>query len=185
MDRMREKLGKLKKEQWIVLLLAGILIMVISIPEKRQETEKTGGGYEQSSFGNVGELETRLSHILSCMEGAGEVEVMITQKSSAEKIVEKDPSVNERSTTDEGDGIGSGTSEMERTETTIYERKGNGYESPYVIQEMAPGIGGVLVLAEGGGDPVISGKITEAVMALFDLDAHKIRVMKKNERRRG
>ena len=39
-------------------------------------------------------------------------------------------------------------------------------------------IRGVLVVAQGGGDPVIVQNITEAVMALFGIEAHKIKVMK-------
>ena len=37
---------------------------------------------------------------------------------------------------------------------------------------------GVLISAEGGGDPVVVREIQEAVMALFQIDAHKIRIMK-------
>ena len=43
---------------------------------------------------------------------------------------------------------------------------------------------GVLVCAQGGGDPVVVQNIQEAVMALFQLDAHKIKVkkiIKKNQ----
>ena len=37
---------------------------------------------------------------------------------------------------------------------------------------------GVLISAEGGGDPVVVREIQEAVMALFQVDAHRIRIMK-------
>lgn len=37
---------------------------------------------------------------------------------------------------------------------------------------------GVLISAEGGGNPVVVKNIQEAVMSLFQLEAHKIRVMK-------
>ena len=37
---------------------------------------------------------------------------------------------------------------------------------------------GVLVCAQGGGDPVVVQNIQEAVMALFQVDAHKIKIMK-------
>lgn len=37
---------------------------------------------------------------------------------------------------------------------------------------------GVLVSAQGGGDPVVVKNIQEAVMSLFQLEAHKIKVMK-------
>lgn len=37
---------------------------------------------------------------------------------------------------------------------------------------------GVLIVAEGGDNSVTVQKIQEAVMALFQIDAHKIRIMK-------
>ena len=37
---------------------------------------------------------------------------------------------------------------------------------------------GVLISAEGGGNPVVVQNIQEAVMALFQVDAHRIRIMK-------
>lgn len=40
---------------------------------------------------------------------------------------------------------------------------------------------GVLISAEGGGNPVVVQNIQEAVMALFQVDAHRIRIMKMNE----
>ena len=37
---------------------------------------------------------------------------------------------------------------------------------------------GVLIAAEGASDPVIEQKIQQAVMALFQIEAHKIKIMK-------
>ena len=86
----------LKKDQLLILLLAGILLMVIAVP-----AGKTKEHASSASDGNTGKtvrgtsdgtdeeayttyLEDRLSRILSQIEGAGEVKVMITLKSSAE-----------------------------------------------------------------------------------------------------
>ena len=43
---------------------------------------------------------------------------------------------------------------------------------------MKPEIEGVLVIAQGAGDSAKAAEITEAVMALFGVEAHKIKVMK-------
>ncbi|OUP51205.1 hypothetical protein [Lachnoclostridium sp. An181] len=40
---------------------------------------------------------------------------------------------------------------------------------------------GVLIVCEHGDDPVVVERITEAVQALFDVDTHKIRIMKMNQ----
>lgn len=47
------------------------------------------------------------------------------------------------------------------------------FSSPDAIQ-----VTGVLISAEGGGDPVVVKNIQEAIMSLFQLEAHKIKIMK-------
>ena len=48
---------------------------------------------------------------------------------------------------------------------------------PYVVRNVKPQIKGVVVACEGGGDPEVALKISEAVQALFGLPAHKIVVL--------
>lgn len=57
------------------------------------------------------------------------------------------------------------------------ENEGGGSE-PYVTKEMEPEIEGILVIAQGGDKPSVAQNISEAVLALFPIDAHKIKVMK-------
>lgn len=49
---------------------------------------------------------------------------------------------------------------------------------PLVDENEAPDIRGILILAECGDNPVEILKIQEAVMTLFQIDAHRIKVMK-------
>jgi stage III sporulation protein AG len=117
------------------------------------------------------EMEQRLCDALSQMDGVGAVHVVVTLESTGKKIVEKD--VPTRSTTEEnkkGEETGSVTSSSQ-DEATVYEKTQNGAETPYVVS-------GVLVIAEGGGNPVTIQEIQEAVMALFQVGANKIKVVK-------
>ena len=72
-----------KKNQWLILLLVGILLVVIAIPTK-SETEEKGIG--DSKKWSSTETEQRLENILSQMQGIGEVHVMITYRD--ENVVE-------------------------------------------------------------------------------------------------
>lgn len=191
-----EKLKGIRKDQWLVVFLAGILAAVIALPIKGDEksspdtiflensTEETCLRKEDSAQ-TIAELEARLEEILSQMDGAGRVRVMITGKDNGEKVVEKDMPSQNSSVQEEGEGEGSvrTSSDETREETTVYMRDGNGLETPYVRQELSPNITGVLVLAEGGDNAVVEKNITDAVKALFGLEAHKIKVMKMQERR--
>ena len=80
------KLLKNKKNQWLILLLVGILLVVIAIPTKSGTKEKSVGDLKEWS---TSETEQRLENILSQMQGIGEVHVMITyrQENEVEGVV--------------------------------------------------------------------------------------------------
>ena len=183
-------LKNLRKDQLLILLLTGILLMVIAVPAgKKKEnmssasndnTEKsvngTSAGTDEETY--TAYLEDRLNRTLSQIEGAGEVKVMITLKSSAEKVLDKDTESEEDS-----QGGTRQSSKTSKKENTVYrtdsESNSQGSGSPYVSKELSPKIEGVVVIADGGENAVVKENISSAVQALFDIEPHKIRIMKK------
>ena len=88
------------------------------------------------------------------MKGIGKTDVFVTFEDTGERVVEKD-----------------GTD-------TVYSKDSKGNQEPYLSNERYPKISGVVVVAEGGEDPHVIQNIQEAVQALFQVEAHKIKVMK-------
>jgi len=181
------KKKKLKKDQWLILLLAGVLLLVIAVPSSCGESASGTGETEVLSETSdtvtvsdyEAELEKRLADVLSRMEGAGSVEVMITFQDGGETVVEKDVTYSqEESATQEG----STDTRTESSETTVYT---DSEEEPFVSREIVPAIEGVLVVAEGGGNSAVASNISEAVEALFGLEAHKIMVVKMEKGQEG
>ncbi len=189
------KTKEIKKEQALILLLFGILLIVIAIPVKDEsDAEAKPASYDEAQAGvkdaetegaetefsgadqYCGVLEERLKRMLMQVSGAGKVEVMITLKYTQGMVVEKDQELAS-STVEETDSAGGvrNSTETSRNESTIYT---NGSETPFVVKQSLPEIEGVLVVCSGGGNPVVKTEITEAVHALFDVEAHKIRIMK-------
>ncbi len=189
----------IKKDQLLILFLAGVLLLVISLPtdgRKKSSGGRTGGFLqnENSQEENMEEtmtgaqdiylrnLENRLSYTLSQMSGVGEATVMITLSSSAEKVVEKDVETSNETVTESDSQGGSRTTKNgNRGETTIYNDKDSS-GAPYISKELSPKVEGVIVIAEGGDDALVKQNITEAVQALFGIDTHKIRIMKKSSK---
>ena len=178
------KHGKVKKDQLLIVFLVGILLLVISIPAG---TKKTLANSSKSSVGMTNQseytayMEERLERILSQIDGAGQVQVMITWKSDGEKVVEKDRKSNEENVSEQDSQGGSRTtSSHDIQETTVYNSGSStsGVQEPYVSKELSPQAQGVIVIAPGGDDAVVVKNITEAVQALFEIDTHKIRIMK-------
>ena len=195
---------KLTKENMAVVALLGLLLMVIAIPADRfsgdvqenagkdtregtltaQDGMETGEAADGGDAASGGEeyakrMEEELQELLSAMEGVGEVKVMITIRDLGEQVVEKDvPS--ESGWVSETDSAG-GTRESEsarQEESTVYITDSEGNRTPYISQTTQPEIEGVTVVAQGGGDALIQKNITEVIQALFDIEAHKIKVVK-------
>jgi stage III sporulation protein AG len=136
---------------------------------------------QSDTLSYIDEQEKRLEEVLSQVSGVGEVQVMITLKSSKELIVEKDtPTTSQTSKEEDAEGGKRDTVDKSSTEATVYEQSNDGKSTPYVVKELEPEIEGIIVIAKGGDDPVIVKNISDAVLALFQVEAHKIKVMKMN-----
>ena len=186
-----------KKDNLIVLILAGALLVIIALPTKdsiEPESENMQEEIQDSamvSMETIGlgdttysddeyarQLEQRLKDLLSQMEGVGQVRVMITLKSSPELVVEKEQPYL-RSSTTESDSQGGNrvVSQTQMEEHTVYKTNGSVNE-PYVVKTLPPQIEGVVVVAQGAGTGTIDRTIVEMVQALFDVEAHKVKVVK-------
>ena len=70
-----------KQEKWLLLLLVGILLLVISFPTKQKTADESGGTISETETDyEVYErrLERRVEQLLGSMEGIGRVKVMVT-----------------------------------------------------------------------------------------------------------
>ena len=102
----------------------------------QEETETEGGEATEQQYERL--LEKRVEDTLECVEGVGKVKVMITLKSSEEKVVEKDSQREENEITEEDSKGGSRVSEdRSLSHTSIYEQKSDGTQTPYVSKECA------------------------------------------------
>lgn len=174
-----------KKEQLLISVLLLGLFLVIMMPVKEtdemKETQKEEETLPQTPAEEAAakQMERQLVETLSQVEGVGEVKAAVTLETSGKRVVEKDVPVSTSDTSQtQGGGESQESFSSDSQEETVYERDSDGNETPYVVQETTPEIRGVVVVAKGGGDPVIQRQIQEAVMALFHVEAHKIKVMK-------
>lgn len=167
--KMKERFWPPRKDQLLILVLAGLLLAVVAIPvdDRGKKGEQEVRQPEKEASSDVPEdyesrMEKKLEELLGSVEGMGEVRVMLTFEGSGERKVEKDVSLTAES----------------QQEETVYEEYGSSERSPYVTSQTNPRVEGVLVIAQGGGSSSIQQEIIEAAQALFGIDAHKIKIMK-------
>ena len=182
MQKIKEK--KLKRSDWLILVLAGILILIIALPTDTKEKKQAEEAKENISKENntmeasKDEIERKLEDILEKIDGAGEVKVMITYQDSGTQVVEKDKNTSANSV-EESDSTGGvrSTKEQQLQESTVYEEADAG-NTPFVSKELLPKVEGILIVASGGDNLKVKQNISEAVLALFQVEAHRIKIVK-------
>ncbi|WP_147343670.1 MULTISPECIES: stage III sporulation protein AG [unclassified Roseburia] len=182
MQKIKEK--KLKRSDWLILVLTGILILIIALPTDTKEKKQAEEAKENISKENntmeasKDEIERKLEDILEKIDGAGDVKVMITYQDSGTQVVEKDKNTSENSL-EESDSTGGvrSTKEQQLQESTVYEEADAG-NTPFVSKELLPKVEGILIVASGGDNQKVKQNISEAVLALFQVEAHRIKIVK-------
>ena len=175
----------MSKEKWLMILAAGVCLMVLALPSGKRSSGAESGAESAGDIRAEGNwarsYERGVEDFLKTVDGVGEADVMITVKSSEEKVFRVDRSVSD-SSTEETDSAGGSrrVSSGSQEENTVLTGSGGG-ESPIVEKELMPEIEGVAVSADGGGDARIQAEISAALEALFHVPQHKIRVLKRVE----
>lgn len=210
---------KKKRDQWIALFAAGLLLLLFSasgpgksasgkgdLPvsgEVLEKTDRTGANDNdrgrETGGGNDGsgreqeekdaeasalsayekQLEERVKELLRMTEGVGEADVMIVLKSSGEKIIHEDQK-RRRASSEEADSAGGTrkTVDEEAEKSVVFVENGS-EKAPIVEKELRPAVEGVVISAQGGGNASVKTEISEAMQALFNIPAHKIKVLKR------
>lgn len=195
-------LSELKKIGFLrlgLLAVAAIILIICSLPQSKSSGLNSGSNSAQTQNAGNGsttmvdssgtalfsyehELEARLEHILGEMEGVTSVDVMITLSSTAEKVLEKSVQLEEnKQEIEKGSGESaekSVNSQINKSSEALLTGNSSG-GVPYVLKEISPSIQGVIVAAQGDITQTKISEISEAVQALFGIDAHKVKVIEK------
>ena len=156
--KFRQFLGKYKHIFLVLLLGIGLMLL----PESKKETPR-------SAVENAPEpqsLESQLSQLLSEMEGAGRVQVLLTQ-SRGERTVYQ----TESDTSSDEDSQAS-------KEKTVLITDSSRNQTGLVTQIDPPAYLGAVVLCQGAENSKIRLAITEAVSNATGLGYHQITILK-------
>ena len=162
--------SKIKNKNIVFIIILGLSgIILIFLSEVFSEENNAESIEDENAFyvfsEDVSMLESRLENAVLKIKGAGKTDITITFDSSKEFIYAKNSSEN----------IGDSESEIE-TEIVVIDGK-NG-EEPLFIKSKEAKVRGVLVVCEGGENPLVREKIIEAVCALLDIPSNKVSVAK-------
>lgn len=147
-----------KKYKYVLLILAvGIALMLI--PTRNKDTPSTQPEPTTSVFSDE---RSSLEKILSRIDGAGKVELLLTYAAGETTVYQVDEDRNDN-------GV--------RLETVVIS-DGNRAETGLISQVRAPEYLGAVVVCQGGNDPGVKLAIAEAVADATGLRMDQISVLK-------
>ena len=196
MEKKKISLKEIGLPKLAMIFVAGILLIFLSVPNifgkeeaknktsdvssQPQQKETNTTSYDSNTY--IAEMEEKLESILRKVNGIGDVEVMITLKSSKEQVALKDsPYTKEGLNEVDGEGGSRTDNNTRREDSTVLITNEDGKTVPYIVQEKEPKVEGVVVIAEGGDDVRIIMDIMEAAEVLFNVPVHKVKVMKMSD----
>ena len=149
-----------KYKHVLLILLVGIGLMLL--PSGGKSTSQNAATAEPEPIAKTQTLQEQLSDLLSRMEGAGRVEVLLALGTGEETLYQTD---------------GDRTSETERFDTVLVSDSGHN-ETGLIRQVNPPTYLGAVVLCQGADSGAVRLAITQAVANATGLGYHKITVLK-------
>lgn len=149
----------------LMIMIAGIIILAIPVKEDRSAANNSTEVVRGEEDFSIETLEAKLSDILSRIDGAGRVSVMLTVHSGTERIL----AMNREESTD--------IQESELKEEAVIISTGDGEEAVLIGQNY-PVFRGALVVCPGGDDPEVVLMLTKALSSLTGLSSSHITVCK-------
>jgi stage III sporulation protein AG len=160
----------------IALIIIGIVGVIIFMGSGSSKKTKDTSSVVQSVSGYMttleycGQLESKLTSVLSSIDGAGKVSVMVSVDGSPELVYATDDTKTSTSNS-------SGTSSSSNTSSPIIVDVGE-YNSALILTENLPAVKGVIVVSSGAGDVAVKLNITRAVSTLLGISVDQVSVLK-------
>ncbi len=173
-------------ENLIVIVIIGVIIILAgSYLANSNDTEDTmneagilpNTDKQITQFGTfiegqdvVADIEQRLSELLSKVEGAGQVSVMVYADTGSEQV----PAYNDEQDTRNDERADGKSSEISETRQLAL----SGTDEPVILKVIIPQIKGVVVVAEGADDILIKAQLNNAVCTLLGIPEHRVQILK-------
>lgn len=156
----------------IVIIFVSILLLIYFGDSSNKSNENNGLQNYTSYEAYTKDLETRLSKVLSKIEGVGDINVMITLDGSPELIIayNTEEKINNSLSTNESVTI--------KKEPIIITQDGS--SNPLILSEKLPSILGVVIVAQGANNVAVKLNLLSATTKLLNISVNSIEIFAGN-----
>jgi len=187
---LNSKDKKKSRDLLVTLLILGVVIIIaanmIFSGKKAEnisprEDDKFVAAAKINSAEDRDELSRKLEAILSKIQGAGSVSVMITYAGSKETVPAYDTKTNKSNTDEKDNAGGTRNQSADNSEAQVVFEESSGTKKPVVLKEIQPEIKGVLIVSEGASTGVVYESLIKSTQVVLDIPVHKIQVVQKGK----
>lgn len=167
-QRAAQLLEKLKKFKYPALVLALGAVLLLWPGREQKPAEVPAAEPEPVAEAQTTQaVEQQLSRLLSRIEGAGQVEVMLSLQAGEQTVWQTDESGTE--------GTESAGASHSRTTVLVSQ---DGGQSGLAVQQLCPQYRGAIIACQGADSAAVRLSLVNAVAALTGLPADQITVVK-------
>ena len=153
-----------KKRLFIIVAgIVGVLLLVVSefIPESEEDVEITENDDEMSFTSYEKDIEERLKNLIESIDGAGNVQVMVTIESGDEKVYATESKKTENN---------------EEKNYVLVDIEGS--DSGLLLKIAQPEIRGVAIVCQGADSPTVRNAVVGAVTSVLGISSNRVNVSK-------
>lgn len=164
---LTEKIKKLKSKPYFPKLLLGagiaamLFIMLNGFSDKKEEKSKSSDVNTEflTSYAYMDSIETRLTEVITSIEGVGKVKILVNIASTEEYVYAEE--------------LSSSSNKTENSYVII--DKGSKKEA-LISKITAPAVSGIIIVCEGGDDPKVCERVYKAVSTALNIPTNRIYV---------
>ncbi|MVB12988.1 hypothetical protein CAFE_37410 [Caprobacter fermentans] len=123
-------------------------------------------------------LETELTELITKIQGVGSANVMVTLEQTKQSVYAKEEKASGQTTKDQSDGTTRNETDQSNETNYILVKGADGSEQALAVTEIQPVVKGVVVVCDGGGNPVVQQSVIDAVTTALDISSVRVCVIK-------
>ena len=164
-----------------IIIAAGLVGMALILASEFWPGQKTAGTAAKTTAEDFLEkTEAKLADVVGSIQGAGKCRIMVTLENGVEYVYATQQKVN--TDRQEGtDGDSSKLNQRDDTEESIVIVETENGRQGLLVTELQPTVKGVVIVCEGGDQPLVQQRVTDAVTIALNISSKRVCVTKLTE----
>ena len=179
------------KSRKIIVVVGVVAILIIFFSgffggDKSKTSNTESAQQVSTNIQTVEEYKTQteqsLTNLINGIEGVGNASVLVTIEKSSEQVYATEEKTSTQTQQDKNTTSTTKNQSNNSNETTyLVIKNSDGTQQPIAVTQVQPIVKGVVIVCNGGDDPIIQQKVIQAVTTALDIKSNRVSVIQSNK----